>query len=167
MQATGKNPHHFTRLAIAITACLHLTGCYDYHGITHSVNSSPNSVHSATTPPLPKSETSPNSPSQPPLDEQTEEQLTKAVENCMNRFPETPGHKAEQIRCIVSSTDDIWDKAAPKSKEDRRALGSYAIQLAEREDRGEITRERAENLYMQFLQQTPGLSMPPNTSRQQ
>ena len=165
MPPTCKNPHHFTRLAIAITASLYLTGCYDYHGITHSVNSTPNSAPSASAAPRP--ETNSNSPSQPPLDEQTEEQLTKAVENCMNRFPEAPGHKADQIRCIVSSTDDIWDKAAPSSKEDRRALGSYAIQLAEREDRGEITRERAENLYMQFLQQTPGLSMPPNPSRQQ
>lgn len=167
MPTTGKNPPHFTRLAIGITACLHLTGCYDYHGITHSANSWPNSAPSATAAPPPKSETSPNSPAQPPLDEQTEEEIAKAVENCMNRFPETPGHKADQIRCIVSATDDIWDKAAPNSKEDRRALGSYAIQLAEREDRGEITRERAENLYLQFLQQTPGLSMPPNTPHQQ
>lgn len=95
---------------------------------------------------------------------ETEEKAALAVKNCTDRFPEVAGKKAERVRCIVTATDAIWDKAHPEGSEARHALGSYAIQLAAREDRGEITREQAENLYMQFLQQTPGMAIPPQNS---
>jgi hypothetical protein len=98
-----------------------------------------------------------------PQQSEAEEKAALAVKNCTDQFPETTGSKAARVRCIVTATDAIWDKSLPEGSEARHALGIYAIQLAEREDRGEITREQAENLYMQFLQQTPGMAVPPKT----
>jgi len=135
----------FRTLAL-ISATLLLTGCYDYRPL--SVNG--NDVGTASEKPSPQQS-------------EAEEKAALAVKNCTDQFPETTGSKAARVRCIVTATDAIWDKSLPEGSEARHALGSYAIQLAEREDRGEITREQAENLYMQFLQQTPGMAVPPKT----
>lgn len=125
-----------------------LSGCYDYRPIASDINSPGSQVSRSL-----------------PQESEAEQKASLAVKNCTEQFPETAGRKAVQVRCIVTATDAIWDKAAPQGSEARHALGSYAIQLAEREDRGEITREQAENLYMQFLQQTPGMGIPPQNSR--
>lgn len=87
--------------------------------------------------------------------------IESGTQACLSRFPDQPGHKADQVRCIITATDAVLDQSHPESTQQRRSLGAYAIQLAEREDRGEITREQAENLYMQFFQQTPALAIPP------
>jgi hypothetical protein len=131
---------------ISGTAIL-LSGCYDYRPLSGEI-SSPGTQASRSS----------------PQETEAEQKASLAVKSCTEQFPETAGRKALQVRCIVTATDAIWDKASPQGSEARHALGSYAIQLAEREDRGEITREQAENLYMQFLQQTPGMGIPPKTS---
>lgn len=127
-----------------------LNGCYSYPPIV-SQSSLPASGH-------------PDYGSTPDQTE-TEKQLKSATEHCMAKHPETKGHKAEQVRCIITSTDQIWDRVQPEDREYRKALGDYAVQLAERQDRGEISKEQAENLYMQFMQQTPGLGIPPKAAR--
>lgn len=122
-----------------------LVGCYDYRPLTSNDKI-----------------TAPSAVGQPsPRLSEDEEKAAMAVKNCTDQFPETAGHKADRVRCIVTATDAIWDKSLPQGSEARHSLGAYAIQLAEREDRGEITRDQAENLYMQFLQQTPSLAPPP------
>lgn len=124
-----------------------LSGCYDYRPISGGVS------QTANTPVKPT-----------PQESEAEEKAAQAVKTCTEQFPETSGHKTALVRCIVTATDAIWNITLPQGSESRHALGSYAIQLAEREDRGEITRAQAENLYMQFLQQTPGVGIPPKTS---
>ena len=131
------------RLLAATTALL-LTGCYDYRPLSGPLT------------------TVGNSPSRPsPEQSEADEKAAVAIQKCTEQFPDIAGQKAARVRCIVTSTDAIWDKSLPETSEARHALGSYATQLAEREDRGEITREQAENLYQQFLQQTPGIAIPP------
>jgi len=128
-------------------AALVLAGCYDYRPLSSDINSTGAQVNRAAT-----------------QESEAEQKAASAAKGCMEQFPEIAGRKALQVRCIVTATDAIWDKEAPQGIEVRHALGSYAIQLAEREDRGEITREQAENLYMQFVQQTPGMGIPPKST---
>jgi hypothetical protein len=56
---------------------------------------------------------------------------------------------------MVAGTDSVLDRIYPQGASQRHALGVYAIELAEREDRGEITREQAEGLYQAYMQQNP------------
>ncbi len=135
------------RLLATTTALLFLTSCYDYRPLSG---------------PLTSAGTAPSRPS--PEQSEAEEKAAVAIQKCTDQFPDIAGQKAARVRCIVTSTDAIWDKSLPETSEARHALGSYATQLAEREDRGEITREQAENLYQQFLQQTPGMAIPPKKS---
>ena len=158
---------HFGTRPIALALALAtLNGCYDYHAVSDSpVAFAPNPSRPASTATETPSKSQPQNQGPSQLESETEEKAGRAIKACTDRFPESPGHKADQVRCIVSSTDEVWDQAFPQGKEERHALGAYAIQLSEREDRGEITREQAENLYMQFLQQTPGMGPPPQSSR--
>jgi hypothetical protein len=148
-----------SRLALAGLLPIILSGCYDYHSVSEGPSTfSPTRNASPSSPAA--NQGNPQGPSK--AEAETETKANQAIKHCTERFPETPGHKTDQVRCIVSSTDAIWDQAFPQGSEERHALGAYAVQLAEREDRGEITREQAENLYMQFLQQTPGMmGLPP------
>lgn len=88
--------------------------------------------------------------------DQVEQEIASAHKECTTRIPDAAGHRAELIRCMVAGSDAVLDRVDPQSTQQRHALGAYAVQLAEREDKGEITREQAENYYQQFLQQTPG-----------
>ena len=147
MPASVTSRFCFFRTFLTTIAALVLTGCYDYRPLTSNAGG-------------PESPTGRSSS----LQSDAEEKAALAVKNCTDQFPEAAGQKAARVRCIVTTTDAIWDKSVPEGSEARHALGSYAIQLAEREDRGEITREQAENLYLQFLQQTPGMAIPPKHS---
>jgi len=147
MQRWAKAVSHLFCSCLISGAAVLLTGCYDYRPLSGDINGAESQANRTS-----------------PQESEAEQKASLAVKNCTEQFPETAGHKALQVRCIVTATDAIWDKAAPQGSEARHALGSYAIQLAEREDRGEITREQAENLYMQFLQQTPGIGIPPKNS---
>ena len=147
MSGHAKSGLRLIRTFLISASALLAFGCYDYRPLSGNSNGI-------------------GSPSGRPSPQQSdaEEKAALAVKSCTDQFPETTGHKAAQVRCIVTATDAIWDQSLPEGIEARHALGSYAIQLAEREDRGEITREQAENLYMQFLRQTPGMTIPPKNS---
>lgn len=144
MSEPSKSGQFLIQSLFLTTTALLLTSCYDYRPLSSSGNGSGSPADRVS-----------------PLHAEAEEKSAQAIKICTEQFPETAGKKAAQVRCIVTATDAIWDKSLPESSEARHALGSYAIQLAEREDRGEITHEQAENLYMQFLQQTPGMTAPP------
>lgn len=135
------------RTFLSVFAAFLLTACYDYRPLTSNAAGAGTPTFTASS-----------------LHSETEQKSALAIKTCTEQFPETPGHKAARVRCIVTTTDAIWDKSLPEGSEARHALGSYAIQLAEREDRGEITREQAENLYLQFLQKTPGMAVPPQNN---
>ena len=147
MRQSGAKGHHLVLRLVPTTIALLLTSCYDYRPLSGPVTSNGNASSRLS-----------------PEQSETEEKVAVAVQKCTDQFPDIAGQKAARVRCIVTSTDAIWDKSLPETSEARHALGSYATQLAEREDRGEITREQAENLYQQFLQQTPGMAIPPKKS---
>ena len=129
-----------------------LTSCYDY---------APPPSSNPAQPGADKSLAANRGNSTSRADDEASQKIESGTQACMNQFPDRSGHKAEQVRCIIAATDVILDQTHPESAQQRHSLGAYAIQLAEREDRGELTREQAENLYMQFLQQSSALGLPP------
>lgn len=159
------------------TLALSLAGCYNYYpvgtptppgsstatglpeqaGTTASQDvSRPVPNEAAPSPRKTKGRSVPNQPT-----EQDQKEAAAAAEKCQKTIPDVVGRKAELVRCIVTSSDAVWDRADPQGTTQRRALGDYAIQLAEREDRGEISREQAEKLYQQFVSKNfPSLTKP-------
>ena len=133
-----------------------LAGCYDYPPVM-----SP--AASEASPAQPKST---SAPTRTIREEEALESahLIKETQTCVDQFPNQSGRKADQVRCIVSKTDAILDRTHPETRELRRSVGAYAVQLAEREDRGEISHEQAEDLFMQFVDQTPESAPPPGSS---
>jgi len=122
-----------------------LSSCYDYSPIVPPQNFSK---------PLHSTEASSPQPQQSPNIEHVEQEAGDLAKACSNQYPDEPGHKADLVRCIVQGTDAAWDKAYPSGSKERHALGDYAVQLAVREDKGEITLQQAEDLYQTFLQKT-------------
>jgi hypothetical protein len=150
---------------LVVSASL-LMGCYSYYPV------GPSRVPQKTPQHLPQALPLPPQPAQPTLpqpstqphqypDAQAEQAAAAAANDCVQRIPDQAGRKAELVRCIVAGSDAVWDRADPQGAAQRHAMAAYAIQLAEREDRGEITREQAESLYQQFVQQTPGYGQAP------
>lgn len=142
-------PRIRTLLLAVSSVCV--SSCYDYATLPTTPNPQGTGSPQGVTPP----------PAQNKAEEETAKKIEAEAQSCMKKFPDRTAHKADQVRCIISGTDVILDKVHPEGTAQRHALGAYAIQLAEREDRGEITREQAEDLYMQFFRQTPQLQLPP------
>jgi hypothetical protein len=169
---------------LVVSASL-LMGCYSYYPVGPSqvpqktpqrlpqaLPLPPQSAPPAHRQPQPSPSPLPPQPAQPTLpqpstqphqypDAQAEQATAAAANDCVQRIPDQAGRKAELVRCIVAGSDAVWDRADPQGAAQRHAMAAYAIQLAEREDRGEITREQAESLYQQFVQQTPGYGQAP------
>lgn len=129
-----------------------LAGCYDYPPVASPTPSPVSPTQPTTTPP----------PTRSVREEEALESahLVRETQTCVDQFPNQKGHKADQVRCIVSKTDAILDQTHPETRKLRQSISAYAIQLAEREDRGEISHEQAENLFMQFVEQTPEAALP-------
>jgi len=116
-------------------------------------------VASPPTPPTPK--TLPSSDGKPTISPEVQQQIATQQAQCLSRIPDTQGRRSELVHCMVESTDAILNQADPGTMKDRHAIGEFAIQLADQEDKGEITREEAEARYQRFVEaNTPRPSAP-------
>ena len=114
---------------------------------------------SPATPPTPQ--TGPSSDGQPTISPEVQQQIAAQQAQCLSKTPDIQGRRAELVRCMVESTDAILNQADPVTMKERQTLGQFAIQLANQEDKGEITREEAETRYQQFVEaHTPRPSAP-------
>ena len=136
---------HHIKNGVLLTCGLTLCACYDYTPIG----------------PIPNPSESPSSKDRPsPLPRQSElstverealESKSKVLlDQCSATYPDISGQRAARVRCLVKGNEAIWSQSVSDGQKERQQLGAYAIQLAEQEDRGTITREQAESQYEEF-----------------
>lgn len=160
-----------------------LSSCYNYFPVGTPAPAIPSpqqqpsgqTPHTEMGPPKPKPENSSGIPSttpstpqtqlssdgQPTISPEVQQQIAAQQARCLSKTPDIQGRRAELVRCMVESTDSILNQADPGTIKQRQTLGQFAIQLANQEDKGEITREEAETRYQQFVEaNTPRPSAP-------
>ena len=160
-----------------------LQGCYNYFPVgtvsptTHPPQQQPSGQTPQTEmgPPKPKPEnssgipsatpstpqTQPSSDGHPTISPEVQQQIAAQQAQCLSKTPDIQGRRGELVRCMVESTDAILNQVDPGTVRERQTLGQFAIQLANQEDKGEITREEAETRYQQFVESnTPRPSAP-------
>ena len=154
-------PRRGSPAVLAILLSL-FSGCYDYKPVLAEKNPDPEITLASPQGSQPPKTLSEGDDSVRKREALESERLIKETQVCIEQYPDAPGRKADQVRCIVTKTDAILDRTHPETTDVRRSISAYAIQLAEREDRREITHDQAENLFMQFVQHTPGAGIPPD-----
>jgi hypothetical protein len=85
------------------------------------------------------------------MDIETIQSKSKALlDQCIGLHPDVQGQRAALVRCLVSGNDALWEQSVSDGQKERQQLGAYAIQLAEQEDQGLISREEAESKYVAY-----------------